>query len=486
MRIESNSVLKYGVPVAVIVALVITLRACHNNGDSAAQQDAASNAGTQKENQLTPAEMKALGLGADTPQNSVATLVAGMHRMNDQLSASQKESAKLRQQNQRLADKNRNVNAQIQSAMSVQQQKDTQSQQSLIEKIDRRMSQLRASISINNKNGANSDNSQMPVGLGLKDSQTPAGAKGQNVTWVNPLDTHAAAGGSRHGQNPNAGDASSAFSRSFQSGEQTVASASHRVSRAVTGSGESAAAVPVYTVPKNATLTGSVAMTALLGRVPINGTVTDPYPFKVVIGPDDLTANGIEVPEVQGAIVSGVATGDWTLSCVRGTVKSITFVFQDGTVRTVPKSKKPGKASNNNRKNQEIGYLSNPQGVPCVAGMRKTNARSFILSDLLLSAGAGAANAVSGGQTTTSVSGFGATQGVTGNIGKYIAGRAASQGISEVRKWIQKRFGQTFDAIYVPPGQAVAVNIDKTLDIDYDPQGRKVHDVATTRSNSLD
>lgn len=59
-------------------------------------------------------------------------------------------------------------------------------------------------------------------------------------------------------------------------------------------------------------------MTALLGRVPVNGTVTDPYPFKVLIGKDNLTANGIELPDVEGAVVSGTASGDWTLSCVRG------------------------------------------------------------------------------------------------------------------------------------------------------------------------
>lgn len=35
----------------------------------------------------------------------------------------------------------------------------------------------------------------------------------------------------------------------------------------------------------------------LIGRLPINGTVTDPYPFKVLIGKDNLTANGIELKQ---------------------------------------------------------------------------------------------------------------------------------------------------------------------------------------------
>ncbi|MEM8194629.1 TIGR03752 family integrating conjugative element protein, partial [Morganella morganii] len=99
---------------------------------------------------------------------------------------------------------------------------------------------------------------------------------------------------------------------------------------------------PVYTVPENATLTGSRAMTALLGRIPADGKVTDPYPFKILIGRENLTANGIELPDLAGAVVSGMATGDWVLSCVRGEVHSMTFVFTDGTVRTVPQAGKAG------------------------------------------------------------------------------------------------------------------------------------------------
>lgn len=47
---------------------------------------------------------------------------------------------------------------------------------------------------------------------------------------------------------------------------------------------------PVYTLPEHSTLIGCRAMTAQLGRVPIDGKVTDPYPFKVLIGKDNLTA----------------------------------------------------------------------------------------------------------------------------------------------------------------------------------------------------
>ena len=51
-------------------------------------------------------------------------------------------------------------------------------------------------------------------------------------------------------------------------------------------------------------------MTALIGRVPVDGTVNDPYPFKVLLGKDNLAANGIELPEISGAVMSGTAQGD--------------------------------------------------------------------------------------------------------------------------------------------------------------------------------
>src|SRR3546814_8579399 len=76
-----------------------------------------------------------------------------------------------------------------------------------------------------------------------------------------------------------------------------------------------------------------------------------PYPFKVLIGLDNLTANGIDIPDVAGAVASGTASGDWTLSCVRGQIRSVTFVFQDGTIRTVPEDSSKGGSS-------EIGRAS--------------------------------------------------------------------------------------------------------------------------------
>jgi len=73
-------------------------------------------------------------------------------------------------------------------------------------------------------------------------------------------------------------------------------------------------------------------MTALVGLV--QGQVRDPMPFKIITGADNLAANGLTVPGVQGMVWSGTTIEDWTLSCVTRRLDSVTFVFEDGTIRT--------------------------------------------------------------------------------------------------------------------------------------------------------
>ena len=51
---------------------------------------------------------------------------------------------------------------------------------------------------------------------------------------------------------------------------------------------------------------------------------------------------------------------------------------------------------------------------------------------------------------------------------------ALSGGMNETADWVRQRYGQTFDAIYVPPGKALAVHITRQLAIDYEEQGRRV------------
>lgn len=207
----------------------------------------------------------------------------------------------------------------------------------------------------------------------------------------------------------------------------------------------------------------------------MDGTVNDPYPFKVLIGPDNLTANGIDLPDVAGAVVSGTASGDWTLSCVRGQIRSITFVFEDGTIRTLPEDKGKAERSGDTDAIQGgLGWISDPYGIPCVSGERRSNAQQYLGSQALITAaGAGAASLLQGNNSVSYMS-PGNPLGTVGITTNEALGRVLSGGVQEMSQWVNKQYGQAFAAVYVEPGAKVAVHIEQPLTLDYDAKGRRV------------
>ena len=251
---------------------------------------------------------------------------------------------------------------------------------------------------------------------------------------------------------------------------------------------------PAYTVPRNATLVGSTAMTALVGRVPVRGQVEDPFPFKVLVGRDNLAANGLEMPSVNGMVFSGTAFGDWTLGCVRGTVKSVTFVFEDGTVRTVSADSQGGSAgapsgggmasggaSSGGMAGRGLGWISDRRGIPCVTGSRISNATDYLSGRMLARGIETAGKAFARAQTTVNTTPLGGyTSGVTGNAMDYALGETAAGGADELAKWIADRQSQMFDVVYVDTGAEVAVHIDHEITIDYEPDGRRLDYARTT------
>ena len=469
--LKSNGLLKILLPFLVIVVLVIVIRGC-NSDDT---PDAAASGAEQKDASLTLTddEIQALGIEGDTPRDTVATLVGEMRAMRKELDDTRAESQKLRDQNAQLSERASNVDSAIQSALREERRREAEKDQSLLRTFEDKIDTLRH---YTDRGGDDASQEELPVGLGLGDGGLRNGASGTvtpGLVWIHPADART---DEKTGESvfPSAFSFSGSVSDIAAGGAKALGRAAGSVESRIKGKADPNTVRPVYTIPQNSTLTGSVAMTALLGRVPIDGTVNDPYPFRVIVGKDNLTANGIEIPEVRGAILAGTTTGDWTLSCVRGQVDSITFVFDDGTVRTVPTPDDPDDGNSSSKKNG-IGTLSTPHGLPCIPGERKTNAREFLLTTFLMAGAEGAADGIAMGETSTQMDTNGAFTALTGNADKFILGRSASEGLSETRKWIQERFGQTFDAVYVPPGQPVSVLIDAPLHIDYETEGRKVH-----------
>jgi len=227
--------------------------------------------------------------------------------------------------------------------------------------------------------------------------------------------------------------------------------------------------VAVYTIPAEAALVRARGLTALIGRVPIDGQVTDPMPFKVLVGSENLLANGQRLPEVERAIFSGQAFGDATLHCVTGRIEQVTFIFADGGVSTYPADGGAG---------EPLGYISDSRGYPCIPGQYVSNLGENLGRLTASSFAAGLAQAYSEQQVTVTRDGTQASRTVTGNVGEYALGRGVADGISQWSRIIAERAAQAFDAVVVGPGQELTVHVRQSIPVDWQPEGRRVRHVA--------
>lgn len=471
--LKSNAIVKMLVPAVILGAAAVGMRACTSGTPekTATQQVPLP--------QLTPEQLRELGIEGDTPQDTLNTLVGKLGEVQRQQGDIIKENRELKEENRKLQAGNGQLDQRIADAVSDAEER---TQKALVQQKTTLTDQFNAMLAGLAPGGTSSSTTtaqtggDIPVGLGLEPGFS-GGGNADGFRWVDPQDKVPAEQQGGQGQTPH-------FATSFLEDnpitrEKNVLerNANHR--QGLDNGQDDGPVDPVYTLPENSTLVGSSAMTALLGRVPVNNKVTDPYPFKVMIGRDNLTANGIELPEVEGAIVSGTASGDWTLSCVRGSVTSITFVFTDGTVRTLPapsdRTDNSGSENGGSGNGGSIGWLSDNSGIPCISGERKSNASSYLPTIGLLALGTSAGDGLTASQyTNNTTDGGGITSALTGNAGQAVLGQALGGSFKEVAQWVKDRYGQTFDAVYVPPGAQVAVHITRQLNIDYAEKGRRV------------
>lgn len=257
--------------------------------------------------------------------------------------------------------------------------------------------------------------------------------------------------------------------------------------RGASGAQEKPASKPFYTIPENATMTKATLMTALVGRVPIDGKVHDPMQFKLLIGRDNLAANGHRVPDaVAGIVLSGIAIGDMALSCSEGLIQSLTFVFDDGSIKTVSMKRDGaapaiggagsggGQAVQSVTQSSKLAWISDEYGNPCIDGKFVTNAPAYLADMVALKTLSVAAQATALAETTTAESALGSTTAVTGNKSTYVLGQAAGSGVNEVSNWIMRRLNNSFDAVVTQAGGRLVVHFEQEVSIDKAPDGRKL------------
>ncbi|MFJ5483727.1 TIGR03752 family integrating conjugative element protein [Pectobacterium actinidiae] len=467
---RSNGLLKWlMIPVALLV-LFVGIR-LFSGGSTQAP------AAVDADSQLTPEEMQALGIEGDTPRDTVATLVAQVKQLRTELQTATTDNRTQREENQRLRQRESAIDQRINSALE-SERANLRREQEQISSERQQTEGLLADLQRRLESIGNGGHADLPVGLGLRDGDAKGLGGETGIRWVEPDDARQAEGRS--------GNGGLSFPTSFGPAQKTLETTIGQVADSGAKAAGVSSAKAVYTVPTNSTLMGSVAMTALIGRVPIDGTVNDPFPFKVLVGPDNLTANGIDIPDVAGAVFSGTASGDWTLSCVRGQVRSITFVFHDGTIRTIPEDSERGNQQNNDQ--DGLGWISDPYGIPCVSGERRSNAQQYLGTQALITAaGAGAASLIDSDSGQMSYAGADGSIGTVGISSNEAVGRILAGGVRDMSDWVNKLYGQAFAAVYVQPGARVAVHLEKPLAIDYDPEGRRVdHRAGESHALELD
>ena len=446
----SNKILPLAAGLVLLMAIFIGLKSCNDPSNQPA----------------TLKEIPKLGTAPDTdsPADTIRSLTAEVDSLTQ-------ESKQLSGQNVMLLKQKKDIERQIESKMLKKLEEhlpDTQRMNSMMGDLSSQVDFFKNRLEEISQSQQQPVENDIPVGFGLDDTA------GDQVIWVEPLGTPVDAQGhailpttvSGSLLNPDKKTSDDSTSLDFEPSVDQVKDALDTEK-------------PVYTVPRNSTLIGSTSMTALIGRIPFQGVVQEPFPFKVIVGKDNLAANGIDMPQLDGMIFSGKSSGDWTLSCVRGSVHSVTYLFSDGTIRTLSSDEQGanngGSKSKLTQNDRPLGWISDRRGIPCISGKRISNASDYLAGQVVASAASAAAAALSQNETTNTVSSLtgAATSIITGDRAKHAGYNAVSGGVDEVAQYMRERAAQSFDVVYVDTGVELAVHVDVELAIDYETKGRK-------------
>ena len=444
----SNKILPIIVIVVLMMLLFVGLKSCSDDN--------------QGHSQLTSVPIPGVP-DADSPADTIRTLTA-------EVAAIKSESTKLSLQNEALLLQSDEIERRVKSQLQEEMRRESVDNESLMmggltQQLDFFKARLEELTLAQNQNPQNLGD--IPVGFGLTNQEGVLDVVVPETMWVEPLGAQTDDSGTIIYPNP------ATDSGLLDKGSQ-LSGATEKYLQASTGELVKKN-TPAYTVPRNSTLMGSTGMTALIGRIPKEGTVEDPFPFKVIVGKENLAANGIQTPGLDGMIFSGKATGDWTLSCVRGQMHSVTYVFADGTIRTLSSDDQQSLSEQGQNAERPLGWISDRRGIPCVTGVRISNSATYLSGRILAAATEAAAGAFSQGEVTNSVSALGgvSTSVLTGDAVRFAGGQALSGGAAEVSAYLRERAAQSFDVIYVDTGVELAIHIDIELAIDYQHDGRK-------------
>jgi len=459
-RLTSNKLLPVLGSVILLTTVVVGARSLFSNDLATPQPRTSLPAPTEEPD-------------GDTPADTIRTLNAKLEEVNQRLESVVGQNEGLQQQNEQL----RGNDAKLRSEFTAElEQKLTQAQEAQTSQFDtsvgllgEQLEALKSSLTAKAPDPAPAPTIETASDYPVSDGFGASSFGNQSYVWVQPLDAapnDLGAIGVATPATPTSDQAEGGLLSTVFSPEGEATPIAATPGSTETSPSQAPSVEPYFTINNLATLAGSTAFTALIGRVPIGGQVSDPVPFRVLVGRENLAASGLRVPnEIASMVFEGVAIGDWTLGCVEGSLRTATFVFEDGTIRTV---------RGGDGQDGRLGYIADRFGTPCLAGERVSNAGPYLAAAVGLAAGAGAAEAFAAAETAQVVDDGAVVSAVVGDAAKFALGRAASEGVGEIQRYLADRLSSTFDAVFVPPGAEISLLIQQEISIDYDPSGRRL------------
>ena len=238
--------------------------------------------------------MKALGIEGDTPRDTVATLVAQVKQLRTELQTALNDNKNQKAENERLRAGKRDRPAHPVRARR-RARPPAAGPRAVGQRPPADPGPAAGSAAAPGRPSGKSGQADLPVGLGLEEGDGKRAATRAAVR-ATPVARLGRAGRCRLVDAKNGSSGSRTSPDQLRAAQKTL-SDGRRVASTVADVGQPRRGrVEAGHRAVELDADGSIAMTALIGRVPIDGTVNDPPSFKVLIGPDNLTANGIDIP----------------------------------------------------------------------------------------------------------------------------------------------------------------------------------------------
>ncbi|HII2614793.1 TPA: TIGR03752 family integrating conjugative element protein, partial [Escherichia coli] len=114
MQIKSNTLVKFVVPVVVVVGVFIGLKGC---GDPASSSGLSAQQ-TQVPGTLSQEELKALGVEGDTPEDTLRTLIGRLNQVRERQQTLDEQNSKLLKENEQLRKRGTDVSGQLNDAVA--------------------------------------------------------------------------------------------------------------------------------------------------------------------------------------------------------------------------------------------------------------------------------------------------------------------------------------------------------------------------------